>query len=137
MGISDSSRVATAIFLHHIVVLSILFVSSVVYGINHPHVFRDNMHSEYPAVDFAGSMLDGNVLTAIFFGFGASMLGITGFESSSNYVEEQAPGVFRKTLRNMWGVQRRFRCQYPRCAASWRIEWNLQERGCSAGEDWS
>lgn len=45
MGISDSSRVATAIFLHHIVVLSILFVSSVVYGINHPHVFRDNMHS--------------------------------------------------------------------------------------------
>ncbi|EGZ14170.1 hypothetical protein PHYSODRAFT_248630 [Phytophthora sojae] len=105
MGISDSSRVATAIFLHHIVVLSILFVSSVVYGINHPHVFRDNMHSEYPAVDFAGSMLDGNVLTAIFFGFGASMLGITGFESSSNYVEEQAPGVFRKTLRNMWGVQ--------------------------------
>ncbi|KAJ8537406.1 hypothetical protein ON010_g13192 [Phytophthora cinnamomi] len=49
-------------------------------------------------------MLDGNVLTAIFFGFGASMLGITGFESSSNYVEEQAPGVFRKTLRNMWAL---------------------------------
>ncbi|KAG6592426.1 Transmembrane protein [Phytophthora cinnamomi] len=104
MGISDSSRVATVIFLHHIVVLSILFVSSVVYGIQHPHVFRDNMHTEYPEVDFAGSMLDGNVLTAIFFGFGASMLGITGFESSSNYVEEQAPGVFRKTLRNMWAL---------------------------------
>jgi amino acid transporter len=104
MGISDSSRVATAIFLHHIGVLSILFVSSVVYGIQHPHVFRDNMHTEYPQVDLGGSMLDGNVLTAIFFGFGASMLGITGFESSSNYVEEQAPGVFRKTLRNMWAL---------------------------------
>ncbi|KAE8902100.1 hypothetical protein PF005_g1826 [Phytophthora fragariae] len=48
-------------------------------------------------------MLDGNVFTSIFFGFGASMLGITGFESSSNYVEEQ-PGVFRKTLRNMWAL---------------------------------
>ena len=26
----------------------------------------------------------------------------TGFESSSNFVENQAPGVFPKTLRNMW-----------------------------------
>ncbi|KAF4045969.1 Amino acid permease [Phytophthora infestans] len=60
--------------------------------------------TESSQVDFAGSMLDGNVFTAIFFGFGASMLGITGFESSSNYVEEQKPGVFRQTLRNMWAL---------------------------------
>ncbi|RLN14682.1 hypothetical protein BBO99_00007536 [Phytophthora kernoviae] len=103
-GISESSRVAVVIFLHHIIVLSILFVASVVYGIQHSHIFRENMHTGFPQVDFAGSMLDGNVFTAIFFGFGASMLGITGFESSSNYVEEQAPGVFRKTLRNMWAL---------------------------------
>ncbi|CAI5715787.1 unnamed protein product [Peronospora effusa] len=104
MGITESSRVAVAIFLHHIVVLLILFVSCIVYWFNHSHVFRDNMHAGYPEVDFAGSMLDGNIFTAVFFGFGASMLGITGFESSSNYVEEQAPGVFRKTLRNMWAL---------------------------------
>ena len=30
------------------------------------------------------------------------MLGISGFESSANFVENQMPGVFRKTLRNMW-----------------------------------
>ncbi|GLE04340.1 hypothetical protein PINS_up013255 [Pythium insidiosum] len=30
------------------------------------------------------------------------MLGITGFETSAQFVEEQQPGVFRKTLRNMW-----------------------------------
>lgn len=30
------------------------------------------------------------------------MLGISGFESSANFVEEQQPGVFRKTLGNMW-----------------------------------
>ncbi|EEY66613.1 uncharacterized protein PITG_16684 [Phytophthora infestans T30-4] len=82
IGITESSRVAVVIFLHHILVLLILLVS----------------------LDFAGSMLDGNVFTAIFFGFGASMLGITGFESSSNYVEEQKPGVFRQTLRNMWAL---------------------------------
>jgi hypothetical protein len=30
------------------------------------------------------------------------MLGVSGFESSANYVEQQRPGVFRLTLRNMW-----------------------------------
>ena len=39
---------------------------------------------------------------ALFFGFAVALLGISGFESSSNFVEEQAPGVFPKTLRNMW-----------------------------------
>ncbi len=42
------------------------------------------------------------LVTALFFGFAISMLGISGFESSSNFVEEQAEGVFPKTLRNMW-----------------------------------
>ncbi|KAL3658131.1 hypothetical protein V7S43_016974 [Phytophthora oleae] len=78
MGISDSSRVAV-IFLHHIVMLSILFVSRVVYGIQHRTCSTRTCTQ-------------------------TSMLGITGFESSSNYVEEQQPGVFRKTLRNMWGL---------------------------------
>ena len=32
------------------------------------------------------------------------MLGISGFESSANFVEEQQTGVFPKTLRNMWAI---------------------------------
>lgn len=32
------------------------------------------------------------------------MLGVSGFESSANFVEEQKSGVFPKTLRNMWGI---------------------------------
>ena len=32
------------------------------------------------------------------------MLGISGFESSANFVEEQEHGVFPKTLRNMWAI---------------------------------
>jgi amino acid transporter len=32
------------------------------------------------------------------------MLGISGFESSANFIEEQKSGVFPKTLRNMWIV---------------------------------
>ena len=32
------------------------------------------------------------------------MLGVSGFESSANFVEEQKAGVFPKTLRNMWAI---------------------------------
>jgi amino acid transporter len=45
---------------------------------------------------------EGGLGLAILFGFSASLLGISGFESSANFVEEQAEGVFPKTLRNMW-----------------------------------
>ncbi|ETI55961.1 hypothetical protein F443_01409 [Phytophthora nicotianae P1569] len=100
LGIVANSRAALAIFLHHIVVLSTLAISCVIYGIQNPTVFRENMQTEFPDVIIAGKMLDGSAFSAVFFGFGAAMLGITGFESSSNYVEEQASGVFRKTLRN-------------------------------------
>jgi amino acid transporter len=48
--------------------------------------------------------VEGGLMIALFFGFSAAMLGISGFESSANFVEEQAPGVFPKTLRNMWIV---------------------------------
>ncbi len=44
------------------------------------------------------------VMKAIFFGFAASMLGVSGFESSANFVEQQQKGVFPKTLRNMWVI---------------------------------
>ena len=40
---------------------------------------------------------------ALFFGFSTAMLGVSGFETSANFVEEKKSGVFPKTLRNMWG----------------------------------
>jgi amino acid transporter len=38
----------------------------------------------------------------IFYGYAAALLGVSGFETSANFIEEQAEGVFPKTLRNMW-----------------------------------
>lgn len=102
LGITESSRVATVIFFHNALVLLVVIGACIRYWITHPEVFVANMKTDYPSVDFCGTMLDGNVFTAIFFGFGASMLGVTGFETSANFVEEQKPGVFPKTMRNMW-----------------------------------
>jgi len=99
MGISDSARVALAIFVFHIFTLSALVVIGVASLISDPSVFVQNLKtpvSQWPTPH------SGGVLIALFFGFSAAMLGISGFESSANYIEEQQPGVFPKTLRNMW-----------------------------------
>lgn len=96
LGLTESSKVAIGIFIFH---LTSMFVLAGTLGFylfrNGFSIFIQNWH-----VPIQG----GNIWIAIFFGFSASMLGISGFESSANFVEEQERGVFRKTLRNMWIV---------------------------------
>lgn len=92
-GISESATVSIVIFLIHLTVLAILIGSAIYYVIvNGLSLANINFHSP----------LKTSISTAIFFGFSTAMLGITGFETSANFVEEQQPGVFPKTLKNMW-----------------------------------
>jgi len=96
MGIKESSKVAIAIFIFHLTVMSALIIALIVYVAQHGFdIFIENWHRP---------LEKGSIWMAIFFGFAASMLGISGFESSANFVEEQKPGVFPKTLKNMWIV---------------------------------
>lgn len=95
MGITESARVAIGIFLFHLTSLIILTVFIIYY-------LMKNGWGQF-ATNWSIPM-EGSISMAIFFGFAASMLGISGFESSANFVEEQEKGVFPKTLRNMWIV---------------------------------
>ncbi|MDF0717206.1 amino acid permease [Muricauda sp. 334s03] len=96
MGITESSKVAITIFLFHLFSLILLSAFVGIYLMNTGwDVFTDN---------FGLPVKGGSVTTALFFGFSAAMLGISGFESSANFVEQQQQGVFPKTLRNMWVV---------------------------------
>jgi amino acid transporter len=93
IGIAESSRVAIAIFITHLVSLTVLLVVGIGFVVlNGVDTLTANLRT--PA--------EGGLLLALFFGFSAALLGISGFESSANFVEEQAEGVFPKTLRNMW-----------------------------------
>lgn len=96
-GLKDSARIAFGIFTFHIITLVTFVLLGVWYFLNpHTHNFlMENMTATQLTVAKDG------ILQAIFFGFAASLLGVSGFESSANFVEEQQPGVFRKTLRNM------------------------------------
>lgn len=93
LGIGESSKVAVGIFILHLASLTLLTLVGGVFLLNNGlSILLENF----------ALPVEGGIWRALFFGFAASMLGISGFESSSNFVEEQAPGVFPKTLRNMW-----------------------------------
>lgn len=93
LGITDSARVAIGIFVTHMATLALLIGLGAVHLATHGlATLNANLATPAP----------GGLLAALFFGFSAALLGISGFESSANFVEEQAEGVFPKTLRNMW-----------------------------------
>jgi amino acid transporter len=95
LGISDSARVAIGIFVIHIGTLTLLGVVGVMSFLRHGFsILEANLATPAPV----------SIPHALFFGFSAALLGISGFESSANFVEEQAAGVFPKTLRNMWAA---------------------------------
>ncbi len=93
LGITESAAVALVIFGLHIATLVLLTGSAALY------VYRDGFST---LIDNWHHPPAGGFQKALFFGFAAGMLGISGFESSANFIEEQKPGVFPKTLRNMW-----------------------------------
>eukprot|EP01132_Coremiostelium_polycephalum_P009745 gene9745-11970_t len=116
VGISESAIVAMIIFSIHMVTLAIFVVGGfIMFFVRHDwSVIRDNWHDITPPELLQGdgpctvpdvfSYLNHNFAYCIYFGFGQAMLGVTGFETSSNFIEQQEKGVFPKTLRNMWVI---------------------------------
>jgi amino acid transporter len=92
IGITESAVVATAIFLFHMVTLVVFCLIGGWYVFSNPSVLSANW----------AAPSEHDLWKALFFGFAAALLGISGFESSANFIEEQKDGVFVKTLRNMW-----------------------------------
>ncbi|MEO8589861.1 MAG: APC family permease, partial [Flavobacteriales bacterium] len=93
-GIGESAVVAVVIFIVHIASMLLLLLGGVHYVVIHG--------LSVGALNFSAPSPSGGMAAALFFGFSVAMLGVSGFESSANFVEEQKRGVFPKTLRNMW-----------------------------------
>lgn len=92
IGITESAIVALTIFIFHITTLAVFCIAGIASLPPDFHIFKGNFILMPVGTDF---------FIALSLGFSAALLGISGFESSSNFVEEQDDGVFRKTLRNM------------------------------------
>lgn len=112
IGIGESAVVALIIFLFHIVTLIIFCIIAGYYVIMNPSIILHNI--VIPKTGFTDAFIPvsdvfSNIISywkelffALFFGFSSALLGISGFESSANFIEEQKKGVFVKTLKNMW-----------------------------------
>ena len=96
LGIGESAIVAVIIFIVHLSTLSILVLASIWF------IFSNGLDTF--TINWSLPISSGGIVNALFLGFSAAMLGISGFESSANFVEEQEQGVFPKTLRNMWAI---------------------------------
>jgi len=92
IGITESAVVALTIFIFHMSTLTVFCVLGFISMPSDFHIFKGNL---------ATLPMGQDLLIAVCLGFSAALLGISGFESSANFVEEQDVGVFRKTLRNM------------------------------------
>jgi amino acid transporter len=90
LGIGESSKVAIAIFLFHLTSLIILCLFSIYF------LFSNGF--EVLITNFK-TPVEGGITKALFFGFAAAMLGISGFESSANYVEEQTKRGIPKNFK--------------------------------------
>ncbi|SDL77956.1 Amino acid permease [Chryseobacterium taihuense] len=96
LGISESAVVALVIFIFHLTTMTLLIGSCIYFVMSNGFsILTSNFHLP---------VKNGSIMTAIFFGFSAAMLGISGFESSSNFVEEQKRGVLPK-LSEICGLQ--------------------------------
>lgn len=91
-GMTESAVVALGIFVFHMAALVAFCVMGFAHFPGDFGVLKGNLQTLPAGHD---------LLLAVFLGFSAALLGISGFESSANFVEEQDSGVFRKTLRNM------------------------------------
>jgi amino acid transporter len=96
-GLKESANVALTIFTIHLITMTLLVIMCLI-----------KIMGSYDSIDMfvanwhAPSLV--NVPVDIYYGFALALLGVSGFETSSNYIEEQNVGVFPKTLRNMWYI---------------------------------
>lgn len=95
-GLKDSAKVAFGIFLLHIAALSSFVLIGLLFYLKGGTFFVENIQHTFTDI-----INNNGLVKSLFLAFSASLLGVSGFESSANFVEEQQPGVFRKTLRNM------------------------------------
>ncbi len=105
-GVKDSAKVALGIFGFHIVTLASFVILGFIHIMRYGSVFSENLNeTSHHLVEKMQMATNFNSLQSLgmilLLGFSASLLGVSGFESSANFVEEQNKGVFKKTLRNM------------------------------------
>jgi amino acid transporter len=105
-GVHESTIIASGIFVLHLAIMTLVIVWGFVYGFqNNFSILFQNMHTNAPLI----STTSGNYISrrnpaaALYFGYCSGLLGITGFETAANYVEEmKCTRTFVEVVHWMW-----------------------------------
>mmetsp|Transcript_26416 Transcript_26416/g.86841 ORF Transcript_26416/g.86841 Transcript_26416/m.86841 type:complete len:680 (-) Transcript_26416:600-2639(-) len=92
LGITECAFLAVGVFIVHIASMCFLIAVAATFMVQNPEIMAANLR-EPLKYDWPLSLI---------FGFCVALLGVTGYETSVNYIEEQQKGVFFKTLFNTW-----------------------------------
>lgn len=97
IGLKESSLAALIMFAVNSLSLFIFVAIGIVYAFTDDwSTFGSNWAKDSP---------DGySYAESLFFGFSSGLLGISGFETAANYIEQQEKGVYRSVLRNLWAL---------------------------------
>lgn len=96
-GIKHSSKIALIIFIVFIFTLILFIAIGLLYILNNGFsLFNANILSTKDII-----LNKGGIGNTIFLAFSASLLGVAGFESSADFIEDQKRGILRETLRNI------------------------------------
>ena len=105
-GVKESATVTLCMFTLHIFTLTLLIVWGFVYGCQDKFsLFSQNVRTPVPEIRSATGVVLGRRSpgAAVYLGYSSGLLGITGFETASNYVEELAEiDIFLSTVNWMW-----------------------------------
>ncbi|KAI8384770.1 amino acid permease-domain-containing protein [Radiomyces spectabilis] len=95
-GIRESSTLTLSIFCLHTLTMVVVMITSVVAWVREGnHILIENWQMpDPPGV---------SPVRMIFNGVCIGLLGVTGFESAENYIEDMKPGTFPKLMNNMFG----------------------------------
>ncbi|KAI8088022.1 amino acid permease-domain-containing protein [Gilbertella persicaria] len=97
LGLRESSTLTLSIFTLHAITMAVVMVTSIVmWGRNGSGTLIDNW-TKVPDPEGANPAL------LIARGVCIGLLGVTGFESAENYIEDLKPGTFPKVMNNMFG----------------------------------
>ncbi|KAG2199866.1 hypothetical protein INT46_003723 [Mucor plumbeus] len=97
LGLRESSTLTLSIFTLHAVTMGVVMITSIVqWGKGGSQTLIDNWTS---IPDPEGL----HPVYMIFKGLCIGLLGVTGFESAENYIEDLKPGTFPKVMNNMFG----------------------------------
>lgn len=102
LGLKDSSTVAVLIFVLHLGTLTLLVI--VCFGSAAYDEFATLKKNFVTPESAWPALANTNYTVSPLAGYAAACLGITGFETAANFVEEQRPGALVPTLNWLWFV---------------------------------